>query len=780
MNKRLEEIILEIVLEDYESGHTTASDKESFNHILKADFNIEAGDEAFDFYAECRNMGPGGFYLMYKDELDFSPEFKAEYGPEEDIEDFEDDSIETFGGFKLYDKVHVKTFDFNGQIINLIKVPSGRVIAEVRRDRKDGFFDPYRFYLDELELLTESINEAIEDNSPFKVQEIDREGNKLDQFINFATADEAIAFAKTLKTPAEVIDNTLSESLKEEKVIWTNLDTLEEALSRDDMIADLKAIGKNYNFNKYTDAQIYRIHQREMNKKVVEPTPALADIDNEEDVEYIETSNCPRCNHQLTDAGQCPVCDLGDEEERSSHLLHLDENLFDRRVDPEVFEFKVGDRVAERWNDGEFNVGTITDIKEEEGTQYLVKWDYSDGPDYEWLYGDALTQWIEESLNEEVLNEGPFDIFKKKTLAQNMNKTAAKETKANNKLLNKLGKILNQGLNRTSEFLVDGKWVDFNEFNKLADPRGMSAFIATGTDLADADLNDDQKRKLFNLINAVVKDKDGFIVRKGAQVLKPGELIYFKNRPDLLKIEKGYSAEELLGIEAPANASSDADFDKAPTNEPETTNSANEESTEISTSQESENTTEIETPNWVTDKSIKAAITLLAKRKNGSAEYFDKDGNRIDYRKINTENIDNVFVDKNGEKAFIEVMEEVKNGLAKRKAAAIRSAAIFGEALDDDMEYDTLEEKVITHDSLHDGDMEELLNLAKELGIHTVGELNQFAEREVPQGTSLLDTMRKYRDDLGDDFELKENLDISPETLVECINEEDVDISWFN
>ena len=58
--------------------------------------------------------------------------------------------------------------------------------------------------------------------------------------------------------------------------------------------------------------------------------------------------------------------------------------------------YEIGDRVAQRWTD-EFNVGTVMDIKkDEEGVQYLVEWDYSDGPDAEWLYGDLISYWIEE------------------------------------------------------------------------------------------------------------------------------------------------------------------------------------------------------------------------------------------------------------------------------------------------------------------------------------------------------------------------------------------------
>ena len=56
--------------------------------------------------------------------------------------------------------------------------------------------------------------------------------------------------------------------------------------------------------------------------------------------------------------------------------------------------FEIGDRVAHRWAD-EYNVGTIKDIREHEGIQYQVEWDYSDGDYVEWLYGDEITHWID-------------------------------------------------------------------------------------------------------------------------------------------------------------------------------------------------------------------------------------------------------------------------------------------------------------------------------------------------------------------------------------------------
>lgn len=66
--------------------------------------------------------------------------------------------------------------------------------------------------------------------------------------------------------------------------------------------------------------------------------------------------------------------------------------------------FEVGDRVAHRWAD-EYNVGTIKAIREHEGIQYQVEWDYSDGDYVEWLYGDEITHWVD--VNENLTESAP-------------------------------------------------------------------------------------------------------------------------------------------------------------------------------------------------------------------------------------------------------------------------------------------------------------------------------------------------------------------------------------
>lgn len=48
----------------------------------------------------------------------------------------------------------------------------------------------------------------------------------------------------------------------------------------------------------------------------------------DEDDAPVEVKRCPTCNKQLTDGGQCPVCDLGDEDAREGHTIYsMDEHM---------------------------------------------------------------------------------------------------------------------------------------------------------------------------------------------------------------------------------------------------------------------------------------------------------------------------------------------------------------------------------------------------------------------------------------------------------------------
>jgi hypothetical protein len=87
---------------------------------------------------------------------------------------------------------------------------------------------------------------------------------------------------------------------------------LDEAYNnRQEMINDIRKAGKNYNFNKYTDTQLFRMWQR-----LQKPKPAIKEPEHEFDLAFDDSQYdiyCD-CGAKLSDAGFCPVCDDGEED----------------------------------------------------------------------------------------------------------------------------------------------------------------------------------------------------------------------------------------------------------------------------------------------------------------------------------------------------------------------------------------------------------------------------------------------------------------------------------
>lgn len=73
------DIILEIVQGEFETGQRIADSQDEFFKLLKDD-GIRPSTKMWDFYNECHDLGPSGFYAEYKDVLNFDPMFVSEYG----------------------------------------------------------------------------------------------------------------------------------------------------------------------------------------------------------------------------------------------------------------------------------------------------------------------------------------------------------------------------------------------------------------------------------------------------------------------------------------------------------------------------------------------------------------------------------------------------------------------------------------------------------------------------------------------------------------------------
>ena len=94
----------------------------------------------------------------------------------------------------------------------------------------------------------------------------------------------------------------------------------EDFTDRNTLINNIKGTGRNYNFDKWSDTNLYRMWQRiqqeEHNKKIARKI--LTDMERKRNTKY-----CIDCGTQLSDSGRCHKCDteFGFEE--------LDEGVFD-------------------------------------------------------------------------------------------------------------------------------------------------------------------------------------------------------------------------------------------------------------------------------------------------------------------------------------------------------------------------------------------------------------------------------------------------------------------
>lgn len=75
-----------------------------------------------------------------------------------------------------------------------------------------------------------------------------------------------------------------------------------------------------------------------------------------------------------------------------------------------------------------------------------------------------------------------------------------------------------------------------------------------------------------------------------------------------------------------------------------------------------------------------------------------------------------------------------------------------------------------------EAEMQEILKLAKEIGIETISGLDRFDKEEADRGDNLLARLRAYRDELGPDFKLKEATEMTRDELIAKEGTDDVDL----
>ena len=80
---------------------------------------------------------------------------------------------------------------------------------------------------------------------------------------------------------------------------------------REYLIAELTRLGYNYNFDKYSNRQLYCILNNTLKKIDTERIKAEMAAAERELAKEVSRAKCSLCDSSLTDGGYCPVCDDG-------------------------------------------------------------------------------------------------------------------------------------------------------------------------------------------------------------------------------------------------------------------------------------------------------------------------------------------------------------------------------------------------------------------------------------------------------------------------------------
>lgn len=324
----------------------------------------------------------------------------------------------------------------------------------------------------------------------------------------------------------------------------------------------------------------------------------------------------------------------------------------------------------------------------------------------------------EEDLEEKVLVEKDFRTPDEKAMAKASNRDA----KAVQKLKNNAEKIVAQ--------------------TDIADKRAKTAtfYIVDPTNgKVVKELNQSQFLKIAKdkpkiRYNAFVVDADGNVMRRALQAFKPGQLHYVKYAVDISKPKYEFTYEYLNGEELKPVKSPVKRTPKKTTSEVSNPPEASEQP-EVSVPAEKDTLVDF----------VKA-VKLL------KPEIVDDAENVVDLSDIKADNLHKYWIKVSNKLHQLDkfINTAKKNGLLENM-----DLDKISEAMNEELD-----------EGLSTAEFEELKSLAAEIGMKTGADLNKFAEEEKLPGESMLDALRRYRDDLGDDFELIDE-EFSTNSLIE-------------
>lgn len=147
--------------------------------------------------------------------------------------------------------------------------------------------------------------------------------------------------------------------------------TAAERKQIEDQIRELS--GKNYNFEKFSDSQLLGMRKRFLDKAAKQKVNQQTQKENSPEINTNEEQICDKCGHKLNLLGQCPVCNLGDEDEgrnRESFMLR-----------------KQNTNIQESYDNPEWTMVKTKRVYDSDGFLTDYTW-YTDGNTHIMMFGD--------------------------------------------------------------------------------------------------------------------------------------------------------------------------------------------------------------------------------------------------------------------------------------------------------------------------------------------------------------------------------------------------------
>lgn len=331
-------------------------------------------------------------------------------------------------------------------------------------------------------------------------------------------------------------------------------------------------------------------------------------------------------------------------------------------------------------------------------------------------------------LNEETLTEGPFDKLKQaaKDAFDPMKRADRSRERADKKVANQNLKILARDFdgkgNKWTFKIKDGNsYKDYNQQEWVRMFRDAHNELKADPESAEA------RAKIAQQSNAIVIDENNMYVRRGLED--------FLGNPFQFSEGKNDTPKQAYTVKVPSEA--EAEREEAAADRAEQA---------------------------AVSKIDPATVARFAKLATVMSKvlYHQKDGKMYRLRnlaELKPEMLPDVYLTNKGGKPLSEILPELKS----QDLIEMLESDEYDDYMDESWGFDSVETDL--DEGINDEERAQLFDLAREIGIKNGADANKFVKNERAAGESTLDTLKRYRDGLGDDFELIEEVEPEYEDL---------------